>query len=185
MAITTVRRVINLEPGITAPLVIHVSQYDTGREINLTLYSGSEKFVIPSGTTITVHGTRKDGGNFGPFVCTYSGSEITFTTEAAMTASLGSAIAEIVLVKSGEKIGSANFAIYCEESAFPNGVTYDNDPSVYEDILFYVQNTVIPTEAITIDDTLSHEGAVAEAKATGDAIAAKKLTIVNGIISMT
>ena len=185
MAITTVKRIINLEPGITAPLVVHVSQYDTGREINLTLYSGSEKFVIPSGTTITVHGTRRDGGNFGPFGCTYNGSEITFTTEAAMTASFGSAIAEVVLVNNEEKIGSANFAIYCEKSTFPNGVTYDNDPSVYEDILFYVQNTVIPTEAITIDNTLSHEGAAADAKATRNAITAKKLIIANGIISMT
>lgn len=138
MAIVTQTYDLNIEPGLSAPVTIHCSQYDTGREIVFNLLNGGSSYTIPSGAAISVHGIRRDGANFGPFSCTYSGSNVRFTLQDSMTAAKGSAIAEVVISKSGQTVATANFAIMVEAATFPNGVTYDTDPSVYADILRYV-----------------------------------------------
>jgi hypothetical protein len=85
-----------------------------------------------------------------------------------MSAVAGSAIAEIVIVRSNEKVGTANFAILVENSVFPDGVSYDTDPSVYEDILKYVQENnssitarVNSYEKSTTSRMANHEATVA------------------------
>lgn len=143
MAILNQKRILNLIPKVSVPVTIHVSQGDVGTQIEFTLVKGDEVFVNPGNVTASVHGVREDGANFGPFTCTLSGSKVTFPLHSEMTAVKGSALAEIVLVDNGgNKVGSANFGILVEESAFPLGVTYDNDVSVYESILAYVQTSV-------------------------------------------
>lgn len=140
MAILNQKRILNLIPKTSAPVTIHVSQGDVGTEIEFTLVKGDELFVDTGSLTASVHGVREDGANFGAFTCTLSGSSVKFPLHSEMTMVKGSAIAEIVLVDSqGNKVGSANFGIMVEESVFPLGVTYDNDVSVYESILAYVQ----------------------------------------------
>ena len=138
MAIMTQKKILNLVPKVSAPVTVHVSQGDVGTTIQFTLAKGDELWTNPGNVSATVHGVREDGANFGPYACTLSGSALSFTLKSAMTAVKGSAIAEIVLVdSSGNKVGSANFGILVEDSAFPLGVTYDNDVSVYESILNY------------------------------------------------
>ena len=149
MAITTQNRIINLVPKVSAPVTIHVSQGDVGTTIQLTLYNGDSAFTNPGNLTATVHGVRSDGGNFGPYTCTLTNNAVSFALKSDMTAVKGSAVAEIVLVDSdSNKVGSANFAILVEESAFPLGVTYDNDVSVYESILAYVQELGVRVDNI-------------------------------------
>lgn len=141
MAILNQKKILNLIPKVSAPVTIHVSQGDVGTQIEFTLVKGDEVFVNPGNVTASVHGIREDGANFGPFTCTLSGSKVTFPLHSEMTAVKGSALAEIVLVDNGgNKVGSANFGVLVEESVFPLGVTYDNDVSVYESILNYVQS---------------------------------------------
>lgn len=153
MAILNQKRILNLIPKVSAPVTLHVSQGDVGTEIEFTLVKGDELFVDTGNLTASVHGIREDGANFGPFTCTLSGSKVTFPLHSEMTVVKGSAIAEIVLVdESSNKVGSANFGIMVEESVFPLGVTYDNDVSVYESILAYVQ-----TSAAQITTSLSGE----------------------------
>lgn len=148
MAILNQKRILNLIPKVSAPVTIHVSQGDVGTQIEFTLVKGDEVFVNPGSVTASVHGVREDGANFGPFTCTLSGSKVTFPLHSEMTAVKGSALAEIVIVDNGgNKVGSANFGILVEESVFPLGVTYDNDVSVYESILAYVQKSL--TQAIS------------------------------------
>lgn len=148
MAILNQKRILNLIPKTSAPVTIHVSQGDVGTEIEFTLVKGDELFVNTGSLSASVHGVREDGANFGVFTCTLSGSSVKFPLHAEMTAVKGSAIAEIVLVDSqGNKVGSSNFGIMVEESVFPLGVTYDNDVSVYESILAYVQTIPAQVEA--------------------------------------
>lgn len=148
MAILNQKRILNLIPKISAPVTLHVSQGDVGTEIEFTLVKGDELFVNTGNLTASVHGVREDGANFGPFTCTLSGSRVTFPLHSEMTAAKGSALAEIVLVDNGgNKVGSANFGILVEQSVFPLGVTYDNDASVYESILAYVQT--IPAQVVS------------------------------------
>lgn len=150
MSISNQKYYLDLSSGTTAPVTVHVSQGDVGRTISFEIRSAGKQFIF-SGESVTVHGTRIDGANFGPISCTYSGSVVSFDTVLSMTAVEGSAIAELSIVNSsGQKVGTANFAILIENSAFPDGVSYSTDPSVYEDILKYVQsmNSSITTNAI-------------------------------------
>ena len=133
MAITQ-NHVINIQPGVSAPLVIHCSQGDTGTQINLTVVNGDEEFDCSS-YACSVHGVRSDGGNWGPITCTVSGSTVCFSLTSAMTAVAGACLAEI----SVGTVGTANFAMLMENATFGNGVTYSNDVSVYQNILNAVQ----------------------------------------------
>ena len=126
--------IINIQPGVSAPLVIHCSQGDTGTQINLTVVNGDEVFDCSS-YVCSVHGVRSDGGNWGPITCTVSGSTVCFSLTSAMTAVAGACLAEI----SVGTVGTANFAMLMENATFGNGVTYSNDVSVYQNILNAVQ----------------------------------------------
>lgn len=142
MAIVNQKRVLNLIPKTSAPVTVHVSFGDHGSQVEFTLLQGDEVYTIPSGVTASVHGVRQDGVNFGPYSCSYSGSKVYFTMQTAITNKEGSAIAEVVLAdRDGNMVGSANFAVMVEKATFPVGVTYDNDVSVYEAILNYVQSS--------------------------------------------
>lgn len=147
MAIVTRNNVLNLQPGLSAPVVVHVSQGDQGYPLKFYLVNGDEIYPVPYNVTITMTGTRIDGSHFGPYSCSFVGNEVTTTIRAAITRLAGSAIAELTLTNnSGEVVGSANFGFMIEECTIPEGVTYSNDSSIYQDILKYVQ-TATATDA--------------------------------------
>lgn len=130
--------IINLTPGVSAPVIVHCSQGDTGRTIKLKVYDGYSPFDL-TGSSVAVHGIRSDKGNFGPIACSFSENTIEFALTSDMTAVSGGALAEITVSKSGTFVGSANFALMVEGATWASGVTYSNDVSVYEKILAYVQ----------------------------------------------
>ena len=165
MAITQ-NHVINIQPGVSAPLVIHCSQGDTGTQINLTVVNGDEEFDCSS-YACSVHGVRSDGGNWGPITCTVSGSTVCFSLTSAMTAVAGACLAEI----SVGTVGTANFAMLMENATFENGVTYSNDVSVYQNILNAVQAGLSLAEAAVAnekDERIAAVNAEASARASAD-----------------
>ena len=140
MAIINQSNILNLQPGITAPVVVHMSEGDVGTNLSFKLIDGARAWTDPGNVVAAVHGRRQDGTQFGPYACTISGDVVTFQTDAAIAAVAGSGIAQIVLTDSDQNTaGTANFAIMVERATFPMGVTYTNDVSVYEAILAYVQ----------------------------------------------
>lgn len=164
MAIINQSNILNLQPGITAPVVVHMSEGDSGTKLSFKLIDGTRAWVDPGNVAAAVHGRRQDGTQFGPYACSISGDVVSFETDAAMASAAGSAIAQIVLTDSdGNTAGSANFAIMVERATFVGGVTYTNDVSVYEAILAYVQT--IPAQ-VTEDYTAK---IAAEAAARTDA----------------
>ena len=136
--------IINIQPGVSAPLVIHCSQGDTGSVINLTVVNGDEVFDCSS-YVCSVHGVRSDGANWGPYEVTVSGSTVSFSLRQEMTAIAGPCLAEITI----GTVGTANFAILVENATFSLGVTYTEDVSLYQSILNYIMGAVqdIKTEA--------------------------------------
>lgn len=184
MSLVTQNRVINLVPGISAPLVIHCSCGDVGRTISLVIINGDSEYTVPSGASASVHGIRQDGAGWGPYTCTVSGSAVSFDLTAEMTAVSGGGIAEITIISGNRIVGSANFCLLVEDAVFPDGVTHENDPSVYQNILDYVhskflndippmvtdwlEDHIINPSNPPIDDTLTVSGAAADAKTTGD-----------------
>ena len=166
MAIINQSNILNLQPGITAPVVVHMSEGDSGTKLSFKLIDGARAWTDPGNVVAAVHGRRQDGTQFGPYACTISGDVVSFETDAAMAGAAGSGIAQIVLTDgNGNTAGSANFAVMVERATFPMGVTYTNDKSVYEAILAYVQT--IPA-AVTEDYTTKIE-AEAAAREAADA----------------
>ena len=166
MAIINQSNILNLQPGITAPVVVHMSEGDSGTKLSFKLIDGARAWTDPGNVVAAVHGRRQDGTQFGPYACTISGDVVSFQTDAAIAAVAGSGIAQIVLTDSDQNTaGTANFAIMVERATFPMGVTYTNDKSVYEAILAYVQT--IPA-AVTEDYTTKIE-AEAAAREAADA----------------
>ena len=129
--------IINIQPGVSAPLVIHCSQGDTGSVINLTVVNGDETFDCSS-YVCSVHGVRSDGANWGPYPVTVNGSTVSFPLRSTMTAIAGPCLAEITI----GTVGTANFAILVENATFSLGVTYTEDTSVYQSILNYIMGAV-------------------------------------------
>lgn len=158
MAIINQSNILNLQPGITAPVVVHMSEGDSGTKLSFKLVDGARAWTDPGNVVAAVHGTRQDGTQFGPYACTISGDVVSFQTDAAIAAVAGSGIAQIVLTDSDQNTaGTANFAVLVERATFPMGVTYTNDKSVYEAILAYVQT--IPAQ-VTRDYTTKIEAEI-------------------------
>lgn len=140
MSSLTKRYTLEIASGIKAPVTVHISQGDSGQAISFDIENNGVKYEFFD-ETVTVYGTRVDGAVFGPYACTFYGNTVSFAIQPDMSAFAGPCVAEISITSSsGVKVGSANFAILVEQSAFPNGISYSTDRSVYEAILKYVQN---------------------------------------------
>lgn len=161
------RYYLNIRSGYMAPVTLHCSYGDSGETVTFYIFDGGDELDL-NGSVASVHGTRKDGANFGPFSCTIDGNAVSFQLQSTMTAVEGGGIAELTITKGTATVGTCNFGLMVEDAVFPNGVAYDSDPSVYQDILAYVQS--IPA-SLTADYT-SLIGAEANARAA--AIAQEK-----------
>lgn len=142
MAISTQIQNLNLIPGKSAPVVVHLSQGNVGNTVQFYLYDGDNPYY-PTNVSIAVHGVRADGSVFGPYnVSTTSSSNlVSFNIVTAMTSVNGAAIGELVLTDSNQnQIGSANFGMLVEAAPYSSSVTYEDDLSIYRRILAYVQS---------------------------------------------
>lgn len=98
------------------PPIIHVSQYDKGQTWLFNVLKGGSAFTIPSGSTITIQGTKSDSTGF-QYPCTYSGSVVTATEEQQMTIFAGDVATELSITNGDDLIGSINFIIRVEPAA--------------------------------------------------------------------
>lgn len=114
---------LNIIPGQVSPR-IHVSQYDVGRQFAFELCEDLVSFSIPSGSTVTIQGTKEDRHAFsygtGDGVVSVSGSTVTITTTYQMTVCAGITECELKIVTSSYEIYTCNFVIEVEESALPD-----------------------------------------------------------------
>lgn len=107
---------LNLIPGGVLPR-INVSQYDKGsRTLNFNIYNGSVLFNIPSGSTVTIQGTKPDHTGF-QYSCEYEGSVVTADLEQQMSVISGEVTCEITINKNLELIGTGNFILNVEPAA--------------------------------------------------------------------
>lgn len=97
--------------------VIHVSQYDVGRQFILNLYDGSVAYSLPAGTTAQIDGIKPDHKGFSyTDAVSVSGNVVTVTTKEQMTVVHGTVECEIRFKKSGLDIGTLNFKMIVEAS---------------------------------------------------------------------
>lgn len=116
---------LNLIPN-KVPVVVNLSQYDkTSRTLNFNIYNGDVLFTIPTGSSITVRGTKPDKTGF-EYSCTFSGSVISFKVQDQMTVLSGKYPVELRITNSSEILGTANFIFDVEKT------TLDDDTIISE-----------------------------------------------------
>ena len=113
---------VNLVPGLSAPAVIRVSQYDVGRPLTIRVFDGTGAASFGASVTATIVGTKPSGLGFS-VSGTLAGNTVTLNTTLAMTQELGMFPVEIRFAQTGEDIGTANFILAVEPSPHPEGTT--------------------------------------------------------------
>ena len=109
---------IDLTPNASYTETVSVSQDDVGREIAIDLYQDGAAYTIPSGTTITMQGTKPSGLGY-TITGTNGTTSVTFLTTAAMTQEAGRFASELVLTNGSTVIGTANFVTFVEKNPHP------------------------------------------------------------------
>lgn len=104
---------LNMIPD-KVPVMVRVSQYDQySRTIIFSLYDGALEYEIPTGSTISVRGTKPDHTGF-EYPCTFEGNEVSFDIEPQQTVLSGLVPSEIRITSNNEIVGSCNFIINVE-----------------------------------------------------------------------
>ena len=114
----TQRAKLNLIPGGSLPR-INATQYDYGsRVLEFEIYNGSQRFTLANGMTARIQGYKPDKNAFD-YAATVSTSNniITANLTQQMTVVYGEVICEIVIEKSGERIGTLNFVLDVQEAS--------------------------------------------------------------------
>lgn len=107
---------LQIAPNGVSP-IIHVSQYDVGRQFQLKLYDGATAYSVPSGATATINGIKPDNKGFSyADAVSISGSTVTVTTKEQMTIVEGIVECEIRFTQNGLDIGTLNFKMMVEKS---------------------------------------------------------------------
>ena len=108
---------LNLIPDYgSVPVVVHVSQYDSGaRTLKFNLLNGDLPFSPSAGSTVVIDGTKPDGHSFS-YLCTFSGSQVSADVTLQMCACAGNTRCELRISDSTGILGTANFVL-CVETA--------------------------------------------------------------------
>ena len=95
---------------------IWLNQYDEDFELQFDLFSRDGDFVVQSGTTAAIRGTKPDGNGFSADAV-LSGTQVIVAGDSQITAVAGRAIFELTLYKDEKKLNSANFFINVRRAA--------------------------------------------------------------------
>ena len=136
---------INIRPGWGISPVVKVSQGDVGRPLAFTIMDGQDAITLSSTATVKITGTKPSGLGFTQD-CTLSGNTASIDTVATMTQEAGSVPAELIVTDGSTVIGTANFVMYVEPAAHPEGTT-DGDAETARDLMTRAQAAVEQAEA--------------------------------------
>ena len=137
---------LNLIP-FSAPVVVHVDQYDygTGR-IKANLYNGDVAYT-PSGGSVTIQGHKPDGKGFA-YGASLSGNVVTANLTEQMTAVAGDVIVNIVVKESSGRTGSFNFVLAVQKSSLPDDSDMsESDYQIAEQLLEEAEQHAEDSEA--------------------------------------
>ena len=185
MALISIKRNVDLQPGLNAPAVFNCSQSDKGTTIMLGLMNGGNDYTVPSGVTITIRGSRSNGTVFTPVSATSSGSTVSFTLTEEMTDTAGPTLCEAVLEQGNNVLGTANFIINVEGS--PMGADV---PPVFTDAAWAwmvnkIENNTIPSLGETIPDAIDEKADQTDLSALQTTVAGHtgSITVLNSTVN--
>ena len=154
---------VNMTPNDTLPR-LHLSQYDVGRELSFSLCDGAVTYSVPTGATVKLMGTKPSGFGFVE-TCTVSGSTASISTTSDMTDEWGAVACELVVEKSGVRLGSTNLLLVVEKSPHPEGTTDGSQETVIPTLTLLVERVEAAASSI-LDMTVEAETLAAGSDAT-------------------
>lgn len=183
---------VTLQLGNYCPIIVeHVSQGDTDWTWVFQVVDDHGQIYAPEVRYAILAGNKPDGHAFA-YLCTKDGDTYKLPPSAydiQMTAAAGDVRAELRLLGSnGKGLGSCNFTIRVEEG--PEGaVTVASDSSlpayltilnkigtIPDDVSGYIsdwlEDHISGGQGVAVDNTLTVQGAAADAKAAGDRLKA-------------
>ena len=174
-----------LNAGRNVPQPINVNQYDSGETWYFSLFTDNGTAYFPS--TGAIIGIKADGHVIDNAATVDNRGRVVVTETEQMTAAPGKAVFELSIDDNSH--GTANFIVLVEPKPSENGILSDSDLSllqeaidstnpaaIAEGVSDWMDEHLTPTTPV-VDDTLTVQGAAADAKATGDAIAALETQI--------
>lgn len=154
---------VNMTPNDTLPR-LRLSQYDVGRELAFKLCDGALSYTVPTGATVKLMGTKPSGFGFTES-CTVSGNTASISTTAGMTDEWGAVVCELVVEKSGVRLGSTNLLLVVEKSPHPEGTTDGSQETVIPTLTLLVERVETAASSI-LDMTVEAETLAAGSDAT-------------------
>ena len=174
-----------LNAGRNVPQPINVNQYDQGEIWHFSLFTDNGEQYYPSAGAII--GIKSDGHVIDNAATVDSRGYVNVTETQQMTAAVGKAVFELSI--DGNTHGTANFLVIVEPKPSEGGILSDSDLSllqkaidstspeaIAEGVSDWMDEHLAPGEWV-IDDTLTVQGAAADAKKTGDEISDLKSAI--------
>lgn len=114
---------LNLIPSGVAPIV-HLSQYDDGRQFGIDLFEGESVYVLDGTETLTINSRKPDGHVVTLSVTNTGTSSLDVDTVEQLTAVHGVSYAKLKIVKGAVTIATLPFLIDVSRDPLENG-----DPS--------------------------------------------------------
>ena len=112
---------LNMIPE-SAPVIVHVNQYDTGEgRLIVNLYDGEQSYTPASGATVKVQGTKPDKKGFS-YDATISGSTVTVDIEEQMTCVAGRTRTNLIITEGERKTGTFVFWLEVQATGLADDV---------------------------------------------------------------
>lgn len=100
--------------------VIHLAQYDvsdgTGKQVEIELYYGADRFTIPSGATVTFRGTKRDKTGYSYEITKFTDNVVTVDVKPQMTVVSGIHNAELRISKGNTISNTIKFVMDSQKS---------------------------------------------------------------------
>lgn len=150
--------------------VIHLAQYDvsdgTGKQVEIELYYGVDKFTIPSGASVTFRGTKIDKTGYSYEITNFADNVVTVDVKPQMTVLSGTHFAELRISKGNTISNTIKFVMDIDSSALAD------DTKVSE-----TQLPTIEKASQAYDFVVSVQDKVEEAKASAESAIQTKAEI--------
>lgn len=113
---------LNLIPKGDMP-VIHVSQFDNGRQFTINLLKGSDEYSMPEGYTATLNCRKSDRNIVTLATTSVLSNVLTFTTTTQLCACAGKNLCEVVIKDAEDyQVGTSNFILEVEKDPLQGGI---------------------------------------------------------------
>ena len=144
---------LNLIPTGEMP-VIHVSQFDNGRQFNINLFKGNDEYTLPSGYTATLNCRKADRNIVTLATTSVLSNALTFTTTTQLCACAGKNLCEVAIKDAEDyQVGTLNFILEVEKDPLQGGIDSTSEIHDLEDQIEDITTEIISENYYTKTET--------------------------------